>query len=254
MFRRYSRYGRGGYGGYGRRNRSRVRKFKPSLARGLVRGRRARGYLKGKRAAKRALTVTFYGIVQNPKNIPAGVVPQWAPNGMNAAIPANGASWSAWFGPAYAAGGALIAQVDGNGNPTQVGNGMLQQINRRCPDIGFNSYEYGAFFIDRAQLMQIWAQVMPNVPIGEIFLKGYKVSVLTGNTNINSPFFLFYMKDAAAAGKYRQNIGKTKAYFKARKDLAVGAPVKWNVPNVWIGGLCTSNISIKLYYKEKRRV
>jgi len=168
-------------------------------------------------------------------------------------------SRSNWFGPVYDAG--AVGALDGCQNPQQVGNGLLAEVNRRDSTMDASRWDYSGSMLRERHIINAWNAVnnigggLFNVPIAGIFVKGVKVSVQGRSKNHPGLMYLMYRKNPNDPVKFKETIGMSKAYFPARKVAAgwvpgVGLPnIKWEIPQIWIGGYTYSRIRYTIFYK-----
>ena len=164
-----------------------------------------------------------------------------------------------WFGPAYAAANlqALLAAgnaLDGDNNPINNGDGLLDQINRRDQSLDFHKYYYSAMRIAQGDIIAAWNRVNRQVAMHQVYVKAIKVSVRHRGPQYEALTYLAYRKwnGGVADLKIREGVNKVKGYFKVTKQTQPNAQgMLWDMPAIWVAGYAYSRVMIKVYFKIK---
>lgn len=264
-----------GFRRYGRRRRTYpVRKRGGLKKYNKVRGSKFRMRMKSKRAAGKWKTFTYFTNIQPAHNIDAiriveilrgeavtafaAVAVAGAPN-----IKAfDQAARDEWFGAAaYGGGGAFGPHaLDGFGNPTTLGTGLLSWINGKDVMMDHTRWDYSAYGITNTTIVQAWNRmnnvVGALVPIGmnHLFVKGVKVNVLGRDTGRPGLCFTAITKPDTPI-KLTEQIGKCKIYAATTKqDPPVnigGVNIRWKLPGLAVAGPAFSRVRVTIYYKLK---
>jgi len=182
------------------------------------------------------------------------------PGGMPPILAHNPDARTAYFGPAYAPGAG--GPVDANNNPTGIGDGLLSEISARDAVMGFTRWDYSAAEIDSEYICDQWdarnnaGGPLIAIPATAIFVKGIKINLLGRSMAMPGLMYLGYQKNAGTPYKLREQVGKMRAYFSAKREArAVPAGARalhWSIPNIALGGPLYTRFKVTVYYKVKQ--
>lgn len=233
-----------------------------------VKGSKFRMRMKRKLSKNKWQKFVFFSNIQPSHNISATRIGDIITGVANPALPAIAAAGGGgvqphdaparqvWFGPLYAPLGA--GGLDGVGNPTAIGDGMLAHISAKDPMMTQNRWDYSAAQLTPLDIINAWNRVnnpgggVFNVPISRIFVKGIKVNAL--GRSISHPGIMWVItKKMDDVFKTREQVGKTKAYIATNKipaPVAVGGiNLRWEIPSVVIAGPTYTRLRYTVYYK-----
>jgi len=166
-------------------------------------------------------------------------------------VVASAAAQAVWLGPGVV--------LDGQGNPTTNGDGLLNEVHKRDPIIDFNNHRYSAMSIRPQDLANLWAPLNPNIAFTSLYVKAIKVTCIARDTTQTDMFYMM-TRNGLNSGypKFRESLGKSKLYMATQKlDPVAGVAavaansIRWNLPENWIGGPVGARIKVKMFYKLK---
>ena len=172
-------------------------------------------------------------------------------------------SRTALFGQAWTPPLPPANVLNADGNPTNLGDGLLSHIAARDPMMGVNRWDYGGFDITEQLIGDNWNRMnngpggVVQIPTEQIYIKGVKVSITSRTTN--RPGMVFIGKRPLNKPmKIIETLGKGTAYIGTKKNqpgvwtpLAAGR-VQWHFPaTVSVCAPIYNRIQIDVFYKIK---
>lgn len=162
-----------------------------------------------------------------------------------------------WYGP----DGLIAGNLDGDGNCTVIGTGMLREVNRRDAAIDADRWDYSGVTVTHNTIVTKWNALnngggLVAVPASQAYFKGLKINLLGRHPNHPGMMFIGTRKDINHPYKLREQMGKIKAYIPTRKQAAgvgtvAGYAVFWDLPPIQLGGVIGTRIRYTAYYKVK---
>lgn len=167
---------------------------------------------------------------------------------------------TSWFGSRYDPNAVMPQGVQpgvldpNTQNPTDNGNGMLNEVNLRCPNIDFTSMSYSALTVTAGDIITAWNRLNPHIDVRRVYFKAVKLTAVSADLTRTHMFFVRTASMAAGdPAKFRESIGSARAYIKTRPLANQGlGNAQWTIPEVVLGGPVNARVKLKLYYKMKK--